>query len=189
MPSTKKIRARLTGVIGEYRMIRVDRAPKFADRLNGFVVAVGEEWALIAQSSDGGFFNGFIAFRVSDVKRIKCDRTFETAFAKTQPEWPPVCPYEVALDSTKDVLEGLGRGGALIGIQKDNERSAIWIGRLEEVRRRVAYLHEVRPDATWHPAPLGYKLKAITTVEVATHYLQGLAAIAGTGPEATVSSR
>lgn len=187
MPSTKKIGARLTSAIGEHRMVRVDRALKFADRLNGFVVAIGDEWAHMAQSSDGGFSDGYVAFRLGDVKRINRDKTFEMAFAKTQPEWPPVCPCEVGWDSTNDVLAGLGRGGALIGIRKDKERRAIWIGRLEEVRKRVVYLHEVRPDATWHPAPLGYKLKAITTVEVGTHYLQGLAAIAGTGPNAGVS--
>ena len=181
MPSNKT-RTKLDSAIGEHHMIRVGRAPKFADRLDGFVVAVGDKWALLAQSSDGGFFNGYVAFRLRDVKRIDRDKTFQTAFAKTQPEWPPARPFEVDLDSTSGVLEGLGRGGALIGIQKDNERSAIWIGTLDEVQKRVAYLHEVRPDATWHPVPLGYKLKAITTVEVATHYLQGLAAIAGIGP-------
>ncbi len=182
MPSSMKIRARLNIAIGEQHMIRVGRAPKFADHLDGFVVAVGDQWALIAQSSEGGFFNGYAAFRLSDVDSVSRDKTFETAFAKTQPEWPPVCPFEIDLNSTTGVLEGLGREGALIGIQKENERSAIWIGKLDEVRKRVVYLHEVRPDATWHPAPLGYKLKAITMVEVATHYLRGLAAIAGTEP-------
>lgn len=38
MPSTKKIRARLTSAIAEQHMIRVDRAPKFTDRLDGFVL-------------------------------------------------------------------------------------------------------------------------------------------------------
>jgi hypothetical protein len=137
----------------------------------------------MAQSSDGGFFNGYVAFRLSDVKKIGRDKTFETAFAKTQPEWPPFPPLDIDVNSTSGVLESLGRDGALLGIQKDNERSALWIGKLDEVRKRVVYLHEVRPDATWHPAPLGYKLKAITTVEVATKYLQGLAVIPGTGPE------
>jgi hypothetical protein len=182
MTSNKKTRARLNNAIGEQHIIRVERELKFADRLDGFVVPVGDEWALMAQSSDGGFFNGYVAFRLSDVKRINRDQTFETVFAKTQPEWPPIPPFGVDLNSTSAVLEGLGHDGALIGIQKDKERSAIWIGNLDEVRKRVAYLHEVRPNATWHPAPLGYKLKAITTVEVATHYLRGLAAIAGTGP-------
>jgi len=182
MASKKKVHARLTRAIGEQHMIRVQRTPKFSDRLNGFVVAVGEEWALLAQSSDGGFFDGHLAFRLRDVKRIRRDKTFETTFAKTQPEWPPTPPHDVGLDSTSEVIEGLARDGALIGIQKENEREAMWIGTLDELRKRVVYLHEVRPDATWHPAPLGYKLKAITTVEVGTHYLRGLAAIAGTAP-------
>lgn len=183
MPFKKKNRANLENAISEQHIIRVDRALKFADRLDGFVVAVGGKWALMAQSSDGGFFNGYIAFRLCDVKKISRDKTFETAFAKTQPEWPPACPFEVDLNSTTGVLEGLGHDGTLIGIQKENERSAMWIGKLDEVWSRVMYLHEVRPDATWHPAPLGYKLKAITTVEVATHYLRGLSAIAGAGPD------
>jgi len=182
MASKKKVHARLTRAIGEQHMIRVERTPKYSDRLNGFVVAVGEEWALLAQSSDGGFFDGHLAFRLRDVKRIRRDKTFETTFAKTQPEWPPTPPHDIGLDSTSEVIGGLARDGALIGIQKENEREAMWIGTLDELRKRVVYLHEVRPDATWHPAPLGYKLKAITTVEVGTHYLRGLAAIAGTAP-------
>jgi len=182
MASKKKVHARLLRAIDEQHIIRVERTPKFADRVDGFVVGVGEEWALLARSSDGGFFNGYVAFRVRDVKRIRRDKTFETTFAKTQPEWPPTQPQDVTLNSTSEVIEGLARGGALIGIQKENEREALWIGTLEELRKRVVYLHEVRPDATWHPAPLGYKLTAITAVEVGTHYLRGLVAIAGTGP-------
>lgn len=136
----------------------------------------------MAQSSDGGFFNGYVAFRLGDVKRISRDKSFATAFAKTRPEWPPVRPFDVDLTSTRSVLEGLGRDDALIGIQKENERSAIWIGGLDEVRKRMVYLHEVRPDATWHPFPRGYRLQAITSIEIATHYLRGLGAIAGRGP-------
>lgn len=184
MASKKRVRARLLRAIGEQHMIRVERTPKFADRLNGFVVSVGEEWALLAQSSDGGFFDGYLAFRLRDVKRIKRDTTFETTFAMTQPEWPPTQPHDFDLNSTSEVIEGLASGGALIGIQKENEREAMWIGRLDEMWKRVVYLHEVRPDATWHPAPLGYKLKAITTVETGTHYLVALSAIAGPAPAA-----
>lgn len=182
MASNTTTRARLTDAISEQHIIRVGRDLKFADRLDGFIVAVGDEWALMAQTWEGGFSNGYAAFRLRDVKRIRRDKTFETAFAKTQPEWPPAQPFEVGLDSTRDVLEGMGRNEELIGIQKERERSAIWIGRLDEIRKRLVYLREVRPDATWHDALLGYRLKAITTVEVRTRYLTALAAIAGSNP-------
>jgi hypothetical protein len=182
MASNKKSLARLRESISEQRIIRVERKPKFADGLDGFVVLVGERWALMARTADGGFFNGYIAFRIRDVKRIKTDQTFETTFAKTQPEWPPAYPLELGLGATIDVVEGLGQSAALVGIQKENERSAIWIGKLDEVIKGMVYIHEVRPDATWHDSPLGYKLKAITTVEIGSQYLVGLTAIAGTGP-------
>jgi hypothetical protein len=182
MASTKKVRARLRAAIEKQHIVRVERSPKFADRLNGFVVNVGDEWALMAQTSDGGFFSGYVAFRLADVKRIKRDTTFETTFAKTQPEWPPTYSRDVGLDSTSAVLEGLGHGDALIGIEKDRERHAIWIGRLDELEKRYVFLQEVSPDATWYTGTLGYKLKAITTVQVATPYLVGLAAVAGAAP-------
>jgi hypothetical protein len=92
MPSKKRSRAKLVKAIAEQRMLRVERAPKFADRLDGFVVAVGDEWALLAQSSDGGFFNGYVAFRLSDVKRIKPDKTFEPPSQRLSPSGPRFIP-------------------------------------------------------------------------------------------------
>jgi hypothetical protein len=177
--------AKLVDVMAEQRMVRVERKPKYADRLDGFIVQVGEKWALLAQISDGGFFNGHIAFRLRDIARIKRDRSFENVYARTQPEWPPTAPEGIQLNSTADVLISLGTGAALMGIEKEYERRAKWIGVFDEIVGKYFYLHEVRPDASWHKRPLGYKLKAITTVEVRSHYMVGLSAVAGGGPVAT----
>jgi len=176
--SEEKLRRAMNG----QRMVRVERSPKYADRLDGFVVDVGEKWSLLAQISDGGFFDGFVAFRLRDVERVRKVKSFESAYAMTRPEWPPVAPAPVDLDATAAVILTLAAAGPLIGIQKEHERRGMWIGSIFEVEGRHVYLHEVRPDATWHSASLGYKLKAITTVEVGTHYLIGLAAIAGDAP-------
>lgn len=182
MASRDETKTKLHEAISQQRIVRVERKPKFADRLDGFVVLVGERWALMAQISDGGFFNGYVAFRIRDVKRIKKDRTFETDFAKTRAEWPPSYPHEIGLGATADVIAGLSRGAELLGIQKEDERSAIWIGKVYEIVKPWVYLLEVHPDATWYDEPLGYRLKAITTVEVDTNYLVGLTAIAGSEP-------
>jgi hypothetical protein len=185
MGATSNARAKLVDVMAEQRMVRIERKPKYADRLDGFIVQVGEKWALMAQISDGGFFNGYVAFRLRDVKRIKRDKSFESVYARAQPEWPPTSPKGIQLNSTADVLISLGTGAALMGIEKENERSAKWIGVFDEILGKYFYLHEVRPDASWHKRPLGYKLKAITTVEVGSHYMVGLSAVAGAGPVAT----
>lgn len=57
-----------------------------------------------------------------------------------------------------------------------------WVGTLDEIQSRFVYLWEVRPDASWHPEPLGYRLRAITEVETDTRYLRALAASAAPRP-------
>jgi hypothetical protein len=188
MSKTDSSRERLLAALAEQQMVRVERTPDFADRLDGFVVQLGEKWALMAQISEGGFFNGHIAFRLRDVGRIKRDKSFAPAHARTQPEWPPAAPRDIGLDSIGDVLRGLGSDETLVGIQKENERHAMWIGVSDEILGSYFYLHEVRPDATWEDEPRGYKLKAITAVEIGTKYMVGLSAVAGRGPHVAVAS-
>ncbi|MFJ2368737.1 hypothetical protein [Microbacterium sp. NPDC087665] len=159
-------------------ILRIERKPKFADRVDGIVLRIGKRWVLLAQTTDGGYFDGCIVLRLRDVARVTPDETFAQEFVKMQPEWPPSFPLDVDLNDAASALGGFTRQGELLGIQKENERSAIWVGTLDQVTPRYIYLNEVRPDATWHPRPLGYKLRSITRAEVGTRYLFGLSAIA-----------
>lgn len=163
-------------------LVRVERKPKYADRLEGFVLRVGSRWALMAQTVDGGYPDGLIAFRMQDAKQITEDESVAATFAKTLPEWPPSHTAELDLETTAGVIRGLGSGDGLLGIQKETKRRATWIGSLDTITARFVYLHEVRPDGTWRPAPLGYKLRAITTVEVGRRYYSALSAVAGERP-------
>lgn len=146
------------------------------------MLRVGSKWALMAQTVEGGYFDGLVAFRVQDVKQITDDESVARAFAKTLPGWPPSHESEIDLETTAGVIRGLGDSGLLLGIQKEAERQATWIGTLDEIIGRFVYLHEVRPDGTWHPSPLGYKLRAITTVEVGRRYYAALSVVAGEKP-------
>jgi hypothetical protein len=184
VPSKKKFREKLLKSIAEQQMVRVERKPRFADRLDGFVLAVGKRWALMARTSEGGYFDGSVAFRMKDVGRLTVDQSFQPTFARTQPEWPPSAVTTFELDTISELLKGLADVDTLVGIEKDEERSAIWIGRLDEVDVKTVWLHEVRPNASWHDVPRGYKLKAITTVSVGSRYLTALAAVSGTEPSA-----
>ncbi|MGK3948258.1 hypothetical protein [Microbacterium sp. K2] len=143
------------------------------------MLRIGEQWVLAARTTDAGYFDGYVVLRLRDVERVTPDDTFAQEFVKIQPEWPPSFPFDIDLDSTASALGGVARQGELVGIQKENERNALWIGTLDEVTSRYIYLNEVRPDATWHPRPLGYKLRSITMAEVGTRYLVGLSAVAG----------
>lgn len=175
-------RRRLGDALVNQVMVRIDLAPKHADRLDGFVVRIGEKWALLAATMDGGYFDGHVAFRLKDVDRVRPDTSFEGRFARTQPEWPPTAP-PVDLDSTVGVVTSLAACSRLIGIEKANERSAQWIGTLFEAGRKWTWLHEVRPDGSWQDQPLGYRTRRITSVKIGTHYLTALDQTADEPPD------
>ncbi|GID67179.1 hypothetical protein Acy02nite_50600 [Actinoplanes cyaneus] len=164
--------------------MRIKRSPRNADRVDGIVVAVGSQWALIARTGDGGFFEGSVAIRVKDVVKVRKDSSFQERFARTQAEWPPTAPPGLDLDTTAGLLRGMSAISPLLGIEQERRfRSQMaWIGVVAQVTERWLWLHEVRPDATWHKRPRGYKLRRITKVFMSDRYLTALAAIAGTGP-------
>jgi len=176
-----KIRKKLHQTRTKQTYVRVERAPKHSvGYLEGFVVGVGREWALLAQTSDGGWPDGYIAFRLSDVKSIKSNTGISEKFARLQIDWPPINPFTgVDLNSVTGVITGLAAGQQLVGIEKERERDALWIGQLDDIWPKWVWLTEVDSTGTWLPAPLGYRLRRITTVQTGTRYLQALSQVAG----------
>lgn len=175
------VRKRLSAALAEQAMVRIDLHPKHSDRLDGFVVGIGQRWCLLAATMEGGYFDGYRAFRLKDVDRVRRDASFEGRFARTQPEWPPSSP-PVDLDSTAAVVASLATCSPLIGIEMANDRRAIWIGTLYEASHKWTWLHEVAPDGSWGDTPLGYRTRRITNVQIDTHYLTALAEVADEQP-------
>lgn len=175
------IRKRLATALAERTMVKIELNPKHSDRVDGFVVGIGEKWCLVAATMDGGYFDGYMAFRLEDVERVRRDKSFEGRFARTQPEWPPTSP-PVDLDSAVGVVTSLAACSPLIGIEKGDERSGLWIGTLDDAGPKWIWLHEVAPDASWYDEPRGYRTRRITNVQIGGHYLTALAEMAGDRP-------
>ncbi|NNC14070.1 hypothetical protein HII28_19605 [Planctomonas sp. JC2975] len=185
MPNQKKIVARLRDAIGDDALVRLGRVSRPEQSVQGFVVAVGAKWALLQRTMDGGFFDGHLAIRLDEVNSIRVDSSFESTFARTQPEWPPASKHpgeHVDLDTTFGMLTSLLRAGELFGIERNKKYDATWIGVPNELTRRWLYIWEVRPDASWHEHPQGYRLGSLTMVTMNDHYQRGLAAVAGPAP-------
>lgn len=140
---------------------------------------------LLAAIMEGGYFNGYAAIRLSDVKSLRLDGSFQAGFAKTQPEWPPSPPSTgeaLDLDSTRGMLRSLLHENRLVGIERDLSVDAIWIGVPNQLSKRWLYLWEVDSKGVWHEEPLGYKIRTITTVIFNDHYQSALALMAGDPP-------
>ena len=185
MASRAKIRSRLKASVGREKIMKIRRRSRPGYTIDGFVLAVGRQWVLLSQTTAGGYLDGYAAIRISDVKSVRPDRSFQSEFAKTRPEWPPALPpvsTEPDLDSAKRMLRSLLVTGHLVGIERDRRLDGMWIGVPGGLTKKFLYLWEATPQATWDKGALGYKLKTITTVIFGDHYQTALAAMAGEPP-------
>lgn len=192
MGSRAKVVERLTKAIDNRSLVRIETSPRNAETFDGFVVALGSKWVLVARTGDGGFLDeGLVAVRRKDVVKARRRSSFEGRFARKQPEWPPAAPDGINLDSTASLIRHMSRISPLIGIEQERRFNSpmIWIGVVHGVRNGWLGLHEVRADASWRKHPSGYKLRQITKVTIADRYQIALAAVAGTTPRRRPATR
>ncbi|MBC7590068.1 MAG: hypothetical protein H7226_03355 [Salinibacterium sp.] len=184
MSKQSRVRAKLRGALEAPTIHRIFRSPKSSDPTEGFVVRMGKKWVLVAQKMDGGYPDGLIAVRISDVVSVRGQgQSFETKFALTQPRRDPKELATIKLDHTADVIETMAALSKLVAVEQERKvTSAKWIGTFAGREGKWFWLWEVRPDATWHPRPLAYRLKNVTTVSIDDHYLTALSLVAGKQP-------
>jgi hypothetical protein len=177
MGSRKLVARRLRLAMDVRRLVVISRRPKYSGRARGFVVSMGAKWMLLQLVDDTGAFDGHIAFRMRDIRRVRSDKTFAVRAAPQLPHWPPAAPdHVVDLNSTRQLLSTLAEASAsgLIGIEKERERYAQWIGVFDEIIGKHVYLLEVHPNGKWHKQPLGYNIRDITSVAIGGNYREAL---------------
>lgn len=173
------IREKLERALAEQRLVRIVRRLEFADREDGVIIALGRKWLLLHRVVDGGHPDGYLAMRVRDVKAVHDDKSFASKAAKALPSWPPFAPPGISLESTAELLASIGADQRIFGVQKERERSALWIGRLAGLDEKKVWLHEVNPKAKWGKNPVGYKFGDISAVTFGDRYLRTLELAAG----------
>ena len=122
------------------------------------------------------------------MKSIRSNTGVSEKFARLQTDWPPSNPFTgVDLNSVAGVITGLATGQQLVGIEKERQRDTLWIGQLDDIWPKWVWLDEVDSTGTWLLAPLGYRLRRITTVRTGTRYMQALSQVAGNRNTQTTS--
>jgi hypothetical protein len=181
MGLSAEVAQQISDAVESQSLVRIRRSPRNADTVGGFPLVVGAKWVLVAQTVAGGFFDGLVAVRMKEIVAVQADSTFETRFARTQPEWPPLAPAAIDLSGTATVVRDLARTWPLIAVEQEGQRNSamIAIGVVDHVDDGWLLLRELRPDATWRRRPRSYRLKSITKIVVGDRYLTALSAIAG----------
>lgn len=178
-----KVQSKLQRALATSSIYRITREIDTMQRVDGFVVGLGTKWVLIARTMDGGHPDGLIALQVRDISSLAEDRSFETAFAMTQPQPGPDDLATIDLDRTSQMIGTMSSLSSLIAVEGDRrEPGCLWIGRCVGTHGRWVGLLEVRPDASWRRKPNGYRTREMTSVSIGSHYLTALAAVAPEPP-------
>lgn len=187
----EKVVSRLRDAVATQEQVvilsRVD--PDF--RLDGFVVQVGEKWAMIARTRDGGHFNGHSLVRIRSVATVYPARSFESTFARTLKDWPPK-PLEntgaVDLDTTRRMLHTSIPAGALVGVESKHRPGAVNIGRMVAIGPRRITLQEIDPAGKWIDKVRKWRIGRLVALTIGDDYQRALASVAGPAPEVNAES-
>jgi hypothetical protein len=180
-----KVRECLRRAQDELALVRIDRGED-VDRMDGYVVAVGAEWLLLAVLDDAIVLDGHAALRVEDVRRVRSRSTSDMVqqALTVREHWPPTPPaVQVDLDSTRGLLTSL-MTQPLVTVHPENEDADIcFVGAPAGLGDRSLRLLEVTPRAVWNSRPTKYRLDDITRVEIGGRYEQALLSVAGPAPD------
>lgn len=171
---------------GTEELVRIRRGIRKADRVEGFVIGVGEQWVLLNLFDPDMFLDGYAALRLRDIRRVERrggPASFPVRALRHFGESPH--PLEgVDLDTIRGLLASLGSTYPLLLIHVEElDPEVCYVGKYVSASKRNLRLLEISPRATWDDEPTKWPLKAITRVEVGTRYAEALHAVGGTPSE------
>jgi hypothetical protein len=167
---------------GAEMLKRIGRASS-GDEIEGFVVDIGETWALVATLSDSISLDGFVVFPIEDVVEVE-DRVDELAFVRRaltlQRMWPPVRPaVPLDLTDTAIMLRGIAASAPVVTLFTERvDDDVCFVGIPMNPTAESICLREIRYDATWHPDLSEWMYADITRIEFADRYSSIIYAVA-----------
>ena len=178
-------RAQLREALDTRAPVRVLRERISPNWVHGMVVALSNEFCLIAEISDAMRFDGFLAIAVGDVNVIEEDpgRDFvERALALNEEALPDFAAIE--LGDWQTIAESAARVTPLISLNMlDEEAGEVsYVGRLVGQEDDALVLQEVDPDAKWYPDTGAYEFQGIGSIGFGSAYMLLLARVAGVPP-------
>lgn len=182
------MRARLHDAARHHDGVRVTRAIPGADVIEGYVLAVGGKWVLLARVPQTRL-DGYVAIRLRDVARVQplASHAFYRALAEASDAWPPTAPATpIDLESTKDLIRTAQVAGTIVNLQVEyDDPEVAFLGAPAEVDARSVTLREVTPQAAWDGTVSRWPYRDISRVEFLSSYETDLLLIAGPPPAAS----
>ncbi|GAC1361691.1 MAG: hypothetical protein NVSMB32_01000 [Actinomycetota bacterium] len=162
-------------------LVRVHRKIRGAERLEGFVVGLGERWLLLQVLNPAMFLEGFAALRLRDVARIEARGPESVAVRALQlhGEVPSTAIPPLDLDSTAALLATAAALSPLVTIfVEDDYPDACFIGKVVRIGKKRVRLQEIDPEARWWRGRK-WRLADISQVQIGGRYESALYEVGG----------
>jgi hypothetical protein len=181
----RDVRAELDKAAQEQALVRVSRSIRRSDKLDGFVVGIGQAWVLLALLDHNIYLNGYAALRLSDVSKVERrggpDSFMGRALA-ARGEWPPV-GVDVDLDSVGELIRTAAEVAPLVTLHiEEDDPTVCFIGRPVRFTGRSVHLREITSQAEWEKRPTKWAFADVTRVEFGGRYEEALTLIGGAPP-------
>ena len=166
-------------------LVTVRRWIPDADRLEGFVVGIGQKWVALQRLSDRVAFEGWHLIRVKDVQAVSIDpdpECFEVKALKARSLWPPSAP-ELSLDDVVRAVDSASAVTAMVSVFDEFDRpGACWIGDVTSLDDSKLHLLEVNTRGGWARKPRTFDPADVTRIDFGGGYEEALSLVAGPPP-------
>ena len=173
--------SRLALALRKRLLVRFTR-PFEQGSVNGYVLDIGPRFFIVALVGEGGWFNGFGCFRLSDVRELQAPAKyaeFTKAALKIRGERIPKKP-RVTMGSLQELLRSSNRTFPLVTIHREKvDPGVCHIGRVMRLSTSRMSLLEIGPDARWDREPIEYRLSEVTEVDFGGDYEEALHLVGG----------
>ncbi|MFW6775209.1 hypothetical protein ACOACO_13065 [Nocardioides sp. CPCC 205120] len=188
MKQTKILR-RLESSLTDGRIVTVVRDQFEADQIDGFVIALTDDWVVLHALADGVHLDDIAMLRLRDVSRIwfrDDDPYHHRAITALN---GPVASFDCAPDvGTVELLTAAAATADIFAIHLEVlEGEPLAIGRLLDHGKKRFTLHYVGRDGEWARASERWRYRDVTRIEVGGRYLDALNQFADPYPDADAS--
>lgn len=165
-------------------LVRISRTIRHSDRIDGFVVAIGQTWVLLASLDDRMHLDGHVALRVGDVSKVRRRGEREDFVRRAllaREEWPPLV-VDVDLDEDRELIRTAAERAPLITLHSEREDPDVcFIGRPVRFGKRSVHMETIDPNGRWEEGTAKWALADLTRIEFGGGYEEALALVGTTG--------
>ncbi len=181
----ERIREDLKHSLEDHLFTKIERRLDEADTISGYVVAIGNEWVVVATQTDGRVPNGFELLRIKYISSVFTrgpEDSISRRVLETRGDWPPPS-LDVNLDDTRELLRQLGEQFALLSFHLERRwPDMTWVGSVCSVDDTFLGYHAIDPQAVWDKEVDTFKLRRLTRITAGDDYQDSLLLVAEPGP-------